>query len=176
MHKIKNLLLIGWLLSPFVMFAQKISTSKFGDISYNMSQKQVAAFSPTKLATYDVNNPELPEEYVAINGVHYHITYYKNMKSKQFEVYMVSSTSDKLSTLSGIKVGSTLDDLWNNYKKYDISIQQVEVDDETKSNRMFTINDTDNGCNLGFYLKNNKIVKIVLSNESGYLNNNVYEN
>ncbi|WP_313304753.1 hypothetical protein [Empedobacter sp.] len=44
------------------------------------------------------------------------------MKTKQFEVCMVSSVSSKLLTLSGIKVGSSLDDLWKAYKKYDISV------------------------------------------------------
>ena len=89
---------------------------------------------------------------------------------------MVSSTNSSLSTLSGIKIGSTLSDLWKIYKKYDISVQNIFEDEETKSTRVFTINDLDNGCNLDFYLKNNKVVKIALMNESGYLNNNIYEN
>ena len=89
---------------------------------------------------------------------------------------MVSSASPKLYTISGIKVGTTSDELWKVYKKYDISVQEVMEDDETKSSRMFSINDIDNGCTLGFYLKNNKVVKMILSNESGYLNNNIDEN
>lgn len=165
-----------FLLFTSIMFAQKVTTSKFGDISYEMTQKQVAALTPNKLALYDVNNPEMPEQDIELNGIKYHISYYKNLKTKQFEVYTVSSVSAQLSTLSGIKIGSSLDDLWKAYKKYDISVQDIFEDDETKSVRAFAINDLDNGCTLDFYLKNNKVVKIVLSNESGFLNNNIYEN
>ncbi len=159
-----------------MMFAQKVTTSKFGDISYEMSQKQVTALSPDKLALYDVSNAEMPEHDIELNGIKYHISYYKNLKNKQYEVYTISSISSKLSTLSGIKIGSSLDDLWKAYKKYDISVQDIFEDDETKSVRAFSINDLDNGCTLYFYLKNNKVVKMVLSNESGFLNNNIYEN
>ena len=157
-------------------FAQQVSTAKFGDIAYNMSQKAVASLDKKYLATYDVNNPEMPEQDITVNGIKYHVSYYKNLKTKQFEVYMVSSASPKLYTISGIKVGTTSDELWKVYKKYDISVQEVMEDDETKSSRMFSINDIDNGCTLGFYLKNNKVVKMILSNESGYLNNNIDEN
>ena len=165
-----------FLLFTSIMFAQKVTTSKFGDISYEMTQKQVAALTPNKLALYDVNNPEMPEQDIELNGIKYHISYYKNLKTKQFEVYTVSSVSAQLSTLSGIKIGSTLDDLWRNYKKYDISVQEILEDDEIKSSRVFMINDLDNGCSLVFYLINNKVVKMELSNESGFINNNIYEN
>lgn len=164
-----------FLLFTSIMFAQKVTTSKFGDISYEMTQKQVAALTPNKLALYDVNNPEMPEQDIELNGIKYHISYYKNMKTNQFEVYTVSSSDQKLSTLSGIKVGSTLEDLWKSYKKYDISIQEGREDKETKSTRVFMVNDIDNGCTLSFYLKNNVVAKMMLSNESGYLNNNIYE-
>ena len=157
------------------ILAQKISTAKFGDIAYNMSQREVASLS-NKLALYDTTNEQMPEQDIVINGIKYHVSYYNNLKKKQFEVYMVSSTNPSLSTLSGIKIGSTLSDLWKIYKKYDISVQNIFEDEETKSTRVFTINDLDNGCNLDFYLKNNKVVKIALMNESGYLNNNIYEN
>ncbi|WP_312556781.1 hypothetical protein [Empedobacter brevis] len=158
-----------------LLLAQKVTTSKFGEIVYTMSQKQVAALTPDKLAVYEVTNKYMPEQDIIVHGIKYHISYYKNMKTNQFEVYTVSSSDQKLSTLSGIKVGSTLEDLWKNYKKYDISIQEGREDEETKSTRVFMINDIDNGCTLSFYLKNNVVVKMMLSNESGYLNNNVYE-
>ncbi|WP_312922640.1 hypothetical protein [Empedobacter brevis] len=158
-----------------LLFAQKVTTSKFGDIGYTMSQKQVAALTSDKLAVYEVTNKYMPEQDITVHGIKYHISYYKNMKTNQFEVYTVSSSDQKLSTLSGIKVGSTLEDLWKSYKKYDISIQEGREDEETKSTRVFMINDIDNGCTLSFYLKNNVVVKMMLSNESGYLNNNIYE-
>lgn len=165
-----------FVLCSTVTFAQKISTSKFGDITYNMTQKQVEALNQDKSTAPKSADDEMMEQDVVVNGIKYHLRYYKNLKTKQSEVFMVSSTSTKLSTLSGIKIGSTLDDLWNLYKKYDISVQKIESDDETKSNRLFFLNDIDNGCVLDFYLKNNKVVKIALSNDSGYLNNNIYEN
>ena len=132
-----------FLLFTSIIFAQKVTTSKFGDISYEMTQKQVAALTANKLALYDVNNPEMPEQDIELNGIKYHISYYRNLKTKQFEVYMVSSVSAQLSTLSGIKIGSSLDDLWKAYKKYDISVQDIFEDDETKSFRAFAINDLD---------------------------------
>ena len=169
--------IIGFfLLFTSAVFAQKVTTSKFGDISYKMTQMHVATLTPDKLAVYDVNNPEMPEHEIEINEIKYHISYYKNLVDKRFDVYEVSSTSSKLSTLSGIKIGSSLDDLWKVYKKYDISVQDILEDNETKSVRTFTINDLDNGCTLNFYLKNNKIVKMALVNESGFLNNYIYEN
>lgn len=165
-----------FLLLSTAVFAQKVTTSKFGDISYEMNQKQVVLLTPDKLAMYEISNVNLPEHTIVVNGIKYHITYYKNLKTKEFEVYQVSSLSPKLATLSGIKIGSTLDDLWKNYKKYDISVQDILEDDETKSNRIFTINDLDNGCSLQFYMINNKVVKMELLNELGYLDNNIYEN
>ena len=54
-----------FLLFTSIIFAQKVTTSKFGDISDEMTQKQVAALTPNKLALYDVNNPEIPKELVA---------------------------------------------------------------------------------------------------------------
>lgn len=173
--RIFSIISIFLLLSTAVL-AQKVTTSKFGDISYEMTQQQVAVLNPDKLTVYDINNVDMPQHDIVVNGIKYHVIYYKNLKTKQFEVYTVSSVSAQLSTLSGIKIGSTLDDLWRNYKKYDISVQEVLEDDEIKSSRVFMINDLDNGCSLVFYLINNKVVKMELSNESGFINNNIYEN
>lgn len=176
MHSRVFFIISFFLFLSTAVLAQKVTTSKFGDISYDMTQAQVAVLNPNKLSVYDINNIEMPEHDIIVNGVKYHISYYKNLKTKQFEVYKVSSLSTKLSTLSGIKIGSTMDELWKYYKKYDISVQNILEDDETKSSRVFTINDLDNGCSLEFYLINNKVVKMQLSNESGFLNNNIYEN
>lgn len=73
-----------FLLFTSIIFAQKVTTSKFGDISDEMTQKQVAALTPNKLALYDVNNPEMHEQNIELNGIKYHISYYKNLKTKQF--------------------------------------------------------------------------------------------
>ena len=93
-----------FVLCSMVTFAQKISTSKFGDITYNMTQKQVEALNQDKSTASKSADDEMMEQDVVVNGIKYHLRYYKNLKTKQSEVFMVSSTSPKLSTLSGIKI------------------------------------------------------------------------
>lgn len=153
--------------------AQQISTTKFGDILRDMNYEQVSNLYSKKNSVLETTNKDMPEQNITVNGVAYNVIYYKNLKTNKLEVYSVSSSSKNLSTLSGIKVGSTLSDLWLKYKKYDITLRN---DYETKTGRVFELNDIDNGSALLFYLVNNKITKIKLVNESAYLNNNIYEN
>lgn len=153
------------------VLAQKISTAQFGDIKNTMSFEEVSKLNTRENYIVEKTNEEMLGQHIIINEIPYHVVYYKNLKTKKFEIYSVSSSSKNLSTLSGIKVGSTLSDLWKNYKKYDISVKN-----DYDSSRVFILNDTDNGSSLVFYLESNKIIKIKLVNESAYLNNNIYEN
>ncbi|GGF08097.1 hypothetical protein SAMN05443634_10342 [Chishuiella changwenlii] len=157
--------------------AQKISTTQFGDIKSKMNNVEVSKLNPKQLTVMDVSNEDMPEQDITINGITYHVVYYNNLKTKKLEVYSVSSTSKNLSTLSGIKVGSTLNDLWKNYKNYDISVKNnFDTRNNENSKRIFILNDIDNGSSLYFYLNKNTISEIKLVNESAYLNNNIYEN
>lgn len=157
--------------------AQKISTTQFGDIKSKMSNDEVSKLNPKQLTVMEVTNKDMPEQDITIKGIAYHVVYYNNLKTKKFEIYSVSSRSKNLSTLSGIKVGSTLNDLWKNYKKYDISVKSnYDTRNNENSKRIFILNDIDNGSSLYFYLNKNIISEIKLVNESAYLNNNIYEN
>lgn len=176
MHKIIFYIII-FLFSALVN-AQNISTSTFGSIQINMSFEEVSRLNPNQLAVLETTNEDMPVQDITINGIKYHIVYYKNLVNKRTEVYSVTSTARTLKTLSGIKIGSSLKDLWNVYKNYDVSIRNSSDNEKGTENatRVFILNDIDNGCYLAFYLSNNLVTRIALVNESGYLNNNIYEN
>ncbi|MBF0596491.1 hypothetical protein [Faecalibacter rhinopitheci] len=163
----KILIVVTILIGNFSL-AQRVSTANFGPVNYKMTDQQIYSLNPDKLAVFDVNNPDMPEQDININGVNYHVVYYKNLYSKKNEFFSVESEGKELITLSGIKIGSSLDDLWKVYKNN--SISYLGTDD----NRYFTFYDLENETELIFYLKNNKVWKIKLSYEKGYLNNNIY--
>jgi hypothetical protein len=84
-------------------------------------------------------------------------------------LYSVRSKDKTLKTLSGIKVGSTFDELLNKFKDYNIEINDSWDDNgnRTKTERLFTINDYDTGTYLVFKLKNGKVTEFFVSNNEG---------
>ena len=87
----------------------------------------------------------------------------------EYTLYSVRSKDKTLKTLSGIKVGSTFDELLNKFKDYNIEISDSWDDNgnRTKTERLFTINDYDAGTYLVFTLKNGKVTEFYVSNNEG---------
>lgn len=86
-----------------------------------------------------------------------------------YTLYSVRSKDKTLKTLSGIKVGSTFDELLSKFKDYNIEISDSWDDDgnRTKNNRIFTINDYDAGTYLVFSLKNGKVTEFYVGYNEG---------
>lgn len=153
-------------------FGQMISTTKLGDISYQANINEVAAIANLQLIATIEREDNFSELNTDINGIEYQILFYENNVKKVREVFSVSSKDKNLSTLSGIKIGSTLQDLWKNYKKYNIRLFTENVDNIDC--RVFRILDFENGSYLDFYLKNNRVVEFKLINNQGYYDNYIY--
>lgn len=83
------------------------------------------------------------------------------MSKTENDTYLssISTTSKNIKTLSGIGIGSTLEDLWKAYS----SKYNVFLDKSNNNNREFRIDDRENGVILTFSLKNEIVTTIRLS-------------
>lgn len=168
----KNLFILIFVFVSSQIFAQ-ISTTRMDDFRLNMTLPELEKTLGKKVElTKDENQ--------------YNYIYKTNHKGNDFEflfyeltdengrsymnLFQISTTSSKIKTLSKVGVGNTLDELWNVYKNYTISIwNQWDEKTETyhKDNRVFQLYDNDNGNVLYFDIKNNKVVKISLGMNEG---------
>lgn len=158
-------LLPFFLLLSVSIFAQKVSTTQFGDIPIGYSNQQVSQLNPNQLQLLDVSTPEAPEQTITIKGNTYSLVYFKNGRTKELSIFSVSSKSNNLKTLSGIGVGSSVSDLWQKYKNYSISYKK-EID----GGKIFTLYDEDNETELQFVVNNQKVSEIRLYNMGLWLN------
>ena len=87
----------------------------------------------------------------------------------EFTLYSVRSKDKTLKTLSGIKTGSTFDELLHKFKDYNIEINDSwnENGSRNKTDRIFTINDYDAGTYLVFTLKNGKVTEFYVGYNEG---------
>lgn len=148
-----------FLLLSIWVTAQKVSTTAFGDIQMTLSDWQVNQLVKDKLLVLDVSEPEMPNQNIQVNGVDYHIIYFKNLRTKKLSIMYVSSESTKLKTLSGIGIGSSVNELWQKYKNYHIAYASNGGNEKT-----FTLYDHDHQTELQFIVKNQKVTKITLFN------------
>lgn len=102
------------------------------------------------------------ETNITLNGIDYAIEIRSGYLSKtENDTYLssISTTSKNIKTLSGIGIGSTLEDLWKAYS----SKYNVLLDKSINNNREFRIDDRENGVILTFSLKNEIVTTIGLS-------------
>lgn len=164
--KIKLLIL---LFMGFFVGQAQVSTMRINDVKLGMTKASLETLIgkkiPLKLNEYDY--PE-GETKIVYKGIPYTI-HFGYMNEKDFTVSYISSKHASLQTLSGIKLGDSIETLFNKYKSMNFRVYQVwdlETEKRDPNQRIFSIEDYDNGSTLDFKLKNNKIIEFsVMYNE-----------
>lgn len=152
----KNLLLLFAIFISVLSSAQ-VSTTRINDIRLGMSQSELEKVLGKKIKI-PVNTDGYPEDEYTVthNAVTYSLYFW--MLDEGLKISSISSNDASLKTLSGIKKGSTLDELWSKYKNYNLRIyNHWDENGLSKDERSFEIMDYDNGSSLGIHLKNNKV-------------------
>ena len=153
----------------------QISTTRINDIKLGMKLSELEKVIGQKVKM-KLNEDGYPEDPVTVvsKGVTYKIslssTGEEGANASKLSVYMIKSSDSSLKTLSGIKVGSTLDDLISKYKNLNISIfdgYDEKTDKRTKAFRYFNVEDYDAGSILQFNLVNDKVVSFDLMYNEG---------
>ncbi len=147
---------ITYLLFCFSTFCfAQISTTKMNELKIGMRPAQIMKLLGSKPTAIADNN----ETNIKVNGINYTIYIQEGYLSKgEGDTYLgsISTTSKAIKTLSGVGVGSTVEDLWNAYSsKYNVFLNKSE-----NNFREFRIQDEENGTMLIFELKNEIVTKI----------------
>lgn len=151
----------------------QVSTTRINDVKLGMKLSELEKLIGQKVKV-KLNENGYPDDDVTIvsKGVTYKVNLIGDGESTSlanFKIYTVKSSDSSLKTLSGIKVGSSLDELLSKYKNLNISIYDGYDDKgekRTKAFRYFNIEDYDAGTLLQFKLVNDKVVSFdVMYNE-----------
>ena len=149
--------LLGFLLLSVVGFGQ-ISTTRMNELKIGMRPSEVLKLLGNKpVAIADEN-----ETKITLREIDYTIEIRSGYLSKtENDTYLssISTRSKNIKTLSGIGIGSSLEDLWKAYS----SKYNVLLDKSNNNNREFRIDDRENGVILSFSLKNEIVTTIGLS-------------
>lgn len=146
-----------------------ISTVRVGPYKINMKQAEAEKIAGKKLKIPTEANEYNGTTLVNYNNETLEITlgeYYENENSAPMTIQSIGTQSPLFSTLSGIKIGSTKDELFNAYKNFsNFSMHPKWNEDGTysKTESFFSINDDTNQTTLTFSIKNGKVSKIELS-------------
>ncbi len=160
----KIIFILSLAISSFA-FSQ-VSTTRINDIKLGMKQSELEKVinKKIKIPLDEYGNPSNFK--LAHNGVTY--TLYFWQIENDFQVGSITANDSSLKTLSGIKKGSTLDELWSKYKNYNIKIYQGWEDDSaSKRQRYFIVEDYDAGSALSIELNDNKVVGFSVSYNEG---------
>ncbi|WP_314241536.1 hypothetical protein [Empedobacter tilapiae] len=149
--------LLGFFLLSVVGFGQ-ISTTRMNELKIGMRPSEVLNLLSNKpVAIADEN-----ETKITLKGIDYTIEIRSGYLSKtENDTYLssISTRSKNIKTLSGIGIGSSLEDLWKVYS----SKYNVLLDKSNNNNREFRIDDRENGVILTFSLNNEIVTTIGLS-------------
>lgn len=168
----KNILFILALIVGITTQAQ-VSTTRINDIKLGMKLSELEKLTGQKFKL-KLNEYGYPDGDLTIvsKGITYKVGLTQNGESNgvnNLTIYMIKSSDSSLKTLSGIKIGSTLDELLSKYKNLNIEIfdgYDEKTEKRTKAFRYFNIEDYDNASILQFYLVNDKVVSFdVMYNE-----------
>ncbi|MDH1883825.1 MULTISPECIES: hypothetical protein [Empedobacter] len=168
----KKMFFIAAFVAGIALQAQ-VSTTRINDVKLGMKLSELEKLTGQKFKL-KLNEYGYPEDDLTIvsKGVTYKVGLTSNGDgngSNNLTVYSVKSTDSSLKTLSGIKVGSSLDELLSKYKNLNISIYDGyddKTDKRTKAFRYFNVEDQDAGSILQFKLVNDKVASFdVMYNE-----------
>ncbi|WP_413532557.1 hypothetical protein [Empedobacter brevis] len=147
----------GFFLLSIIGFAQ-ISTTRMNELKIGMRPPEILKLlgkNPAAIADEGEMN-------ITLKGINYTIELRSGYLSKtENDTYLssISTASKNIKTLSGIGIGSSLEDLWKNYSsKYTIFLDKSNDD-----YREFRIDDKENGTILLFQLRNEIVTKMELN-------------
>lgn len=164
MKKIFTLLTLG----IFSFGIAQISTTRMNEMRLNNTLQQVEKALGQKLEITKTGDDWLFYVKVTDKEADFTLGFLESINesnSKELVLYEIKTNSSEIKTLSKLGVGSSIDDLWKAYKNYNISVWQMwdEIEDSnSKTDRVFNIQDHDAGTSLYFYLRNNKVYEIVI--------------
>ncbi len=149
--------LLGFFFFSIIGFDQ-ISTMRMYELKIGMRPSEILKL----LGNKPVAIADESETNITLKGIDYIIEIRSGYLSKtENDTYLssISTTSKNIKTLSGIGVGSSLDNLWYVYAtKYNVLLNK-----SNNNYREFKIDDNENGVILTFYLSNEIVTKIELS-------------
>lgn len=138
-----------------VVASAQITTTRMDQLKIGMSSNEVLKLLGSKPAAIaDDTEFKLKQkgiEYTVVVGEGY-------LSGEEGKSYLksVGTTSKLIKTISGLGVGSSIEDLWKAYsEKYKIQLNKA-----TGNFREFTIEDEQNGTLLQFHLQNAIVTKI----------------
>ncbi|MBO6212443.1 hypothetical protein [Algoriella sp.] len=170
----KKLLFMTAFVAAIFLQAQ-VSTTRINDIKLGMKLTELEKLTGQKFKL-KLNEYGYPDGDLTIvsKGITYKVGFMSNGEDASptnLTVYTIKSSDSSLKTLSGIKIGSSLDELISKYKNLNISIYDGyddKTDKRTKAFRYFNIEDQDSGSMLQFYLVNDKVTSFdVMYNDEG---------
>ncbi len=152
-----KLIFFIFILFSGIGFAQ-ISTTRMNELKIGMRPADVLKMLGKKPAAIADNS----EMNIKVNGIDYTIDIGNGYLSKtENDPYIrsIGTESNKIKTLSGLGIGSNLEELWKAYSgKYNFFLNKSE-----NNFREFRIDDKDNCTMLIFRLKNEIVIKIELN-------------
>lgn len=169
MKKISTLLTLG----IFSFGIAQISTTRMNEMRLNNTLQQVEKALGQKLEITKTGDDWLFYVKVTDKGADFTLGFLESINesnSNELVLYEIKTNSSEIKTLSKLGVGSSIDDLWKAYKNYNISVWQMwdEIEDSnSKTDRVFNIQDHDAGTSLYFYLRNNKVYEILIGINEG---------
>ncbi len=161
-------LLLGLL---FLSAQAQITTSRINDIRLNKTQEEIEKTIGQKLKLKSDEYDWLSYAEINHKGIQLKLGFVKltteEGTAENYTLYEIRTSSPNIKTLSGIGVGSSLDELWNTYKKdFNLSVWFLwddDIQDISKKKRMFELTGLEEYTVIRFYLDNDKITEIVVA-------------
>ena len=156
----KKIFFITALIAGMAVQAQ-VSTTRINDVKLGMSKTKLEKVIGQKIRLkLDENGYPDGETTFVSKGVTYRIYFNSYDENNVYKIYSIKSSDSSLKTLSGIKIGSTLDELLSKYKDLNISVYDgydEKAEKRSKTTRYFQVEDYDAGTVLQFDLVNGKV-------------------
>ncbi|MGB3453949.1 MAG: hypothetical protein WBA59_08980 [Moheibacter sp.] len=161
-------LLLGLL---FLSAQAQITTGRINDIRLNKTQEEIEKTIGQKLKLKSDEYDWLSYAEINHKGIQLKLGFVKltteEGTAENYTLYEIRTSSPNIKTLSGIGVGSSLDELWNTYKKdFNLSVWFLwddDIQDISKKKRMFELTGLEEYTVIRFYLDNDKITEIVVA-------------
>lgn len=155
----------------FLSAQAQITTGRINDIRLNKTRDEIEKTIGQKLTPKADEYDWMSYAEISHNGIQMKLGFVKQTNeegtSENYILYEIRTSSPNLKTLSGIGVGSSLDDLWNTYKKdFNLSVWFLyddDIQDISKKKRMFELTGMEEYTVIRFYLDNDKITEIVVA-------------
>lgn len=155
----------------FLSAQAQITTGRINDIRLNKTQEEIEKTIGQKLKLKADEYDWMSYAEINHKGIQMKLGFVKLVTeegtAEYYTLYEIRTSSPNIKTLSGIGVGSSLDDLWNTYKKdFNLSVWfqwDDKIQDTSKKKRMFELTGMEEYTVIRFYLDNDKITEIVVS-------------